>query len=1180
MWMISFKSISIRELKRRTISGVTAIALLLIGVFPAVAGSIQAPASGTPIESFTFGGNAPWFMQSTVSHDGIGAYQSGPITNSQASWMETTVSGPGAVRFWWKVSSESCCDQLQFSIDGSSETNIRGEIGWQSKVYAIPAGNHTLRWTYSTDGSVFGGSNAGWVDEVTFDQGTFDFTPPVTTASPPGGIVGTTQTVTLSANEPATIYYSTNGTEPTTESSQYVSPITIISTTTLKFFAVDTAGNIEQSKTAAYIFDTTPPFTSASPAAGTYVASRAVSLSCSDSGMGCAATYYCLGSGCTPSTTYSSPITIATSTDLRCYSVDKAGNNEAIKTNTYTITPDITSPTTTPSYPGGVYDLRNVSLTCNDGNGSGCADTYYCLGAGCTPTTKYASYLTLKSSTDLRFYSQDKWGNNESIKTVSYIIDATAPVTNASPVGGIGSSPLTVTLACSDGSGSGCSSIRYCLGKGCTPSTAYNGAISITSSTDLRFYSRDIVNNDELYRTERYTILTAPPTTFNVPAVAATIQAAIDAAKDGDTVLVAPGTYIENINFKGKVITVASSGGAGVTVINGNQAGPVVTFNTDEERTTVLNGFTITNGNAGWTSPNYGNGGGVYIYDASPTIINNRINGNTASWGGGIYESFGSPLIKDNIITLNTGTSYGGGISVGGAAAAEVVGNIISDNHSGFGGGISMWAAGTPTIKGNTIRNNTASNDGGGISMDNWSDAAILQNLLVNNVANKGSAITWLTPSDDRGPLLVNNTIVDTDLSQGSVVFADGYDGGVLLANNIVSANGERTAVYCGDFNDINPPLFSHNIVYSPSGHAFGGICSNQNGMNGNIAAKPLFHSSAAGEYYLLAGSPGIDAGDGMAPSLPQTDFYGNARIIDGNNDGVAVVDIGMAEYVGDPQVVVSPSSWDFGSTPVTTAQTKFFTISNSGTAPLTVNSPLTITGTDSSSFIVVTGGANPCSSLTPTIPQGGSCTVGVTFLPSSGTKSANLHIVSNSLNSPLTDVPLSGTGVPVFYLTLNITGSGNISGYSSTNFSCAGPSCSMAFPAGAAMLLSAAPSTNFTFAGWSGGGCNGTGDCSLTLYADTTINATFEPIPLVQIVGKPTEFFSLNEAFAAAFDGCTLKARNVVFSGALNLDLPVGVTLRGGFNSDFETISDYTFLQGILTLGRGCLTVNNLVIR
>ncbi len=112
------------------------------------------------------GGNLAWSAQTAVSKDGVSSARSGGIGHSQETWMQTTVTGPGALSFWWKVSSESCCDPLNFYIDGVSQADIRGEIHWQQKAYSITSGTHTLKWRYAKDGSVTNGTDAAWVDQV------------------------------------------------------------------------------------------------------------------------------------------------------------------------------------------------------------------------------------------------------------------------------------------------------------------------------------------------------------------------------------------------------------------------------------------------------------------------------------------------------------------------------------------------------------------------------------------------------------------------------------------------------------------------------------------------------------------------------------------------------------------------------------------------------------------------------------------------------------------------------------------------------------------------------------------------------------------------------------------------------------------------------------------------------
>jgi M6 family metalloprotease-like protein len=118
---------------------------------------------------FASSGDALWWGQTQTTHDGSDAAQSGPISASQASYLETTVSGPGTVGFYWKVSSEAYFDFLTFSVDGIDPIGpISGEVNWQYKSVLIPAGIHSLRWTYGKDWYLDAGLDAGWVDQVTF----------------------------------------------------------------------------------------------------------------------------------------------------------------------------------------------------------------------------------------------------------------------------------------------------------------------------------------------------------------------------------------------------------------------------------------------------------------------------------------------------------------------------------------------------------------------------------------------------------------------------------------------------------------------------------------------------------------------------------------------------------------------------------------------------------------------------------------------------------------------------------------------------------------------------------------------------------------------------------------------------------------------------------------------------
>jgi hypothetical protein len=115
-------------------------------------------------------GNAAWFPEISVTHDGIAAAQSGGIANSMYSELETTVHGPGTLTFWWKVSSEEYFDFLSFYI-GAETTNtasISGEVDWEQETFLIGPGSQTLSWIYAKDPDVSVGQDAGWVDQISF----------------------------------------------------------------------------------------------------------------------------------------------------------------------------------------------------------------------------------------------------------------------------------------------------------------------------------------------------------------------------------------------------------------------------------------------------------------------------------------------------------------------------------------------------------------------------------------------------------------------------------------------------------------------------------------------------------------------------------------------------------------------------------------------------------------------------------------------------------------------------------------------------------------------------------------------------------------------------------------------------------------------------------------------------
>jgi parallel beta-helix repeat protein len=392
--------------------------------------------------------------------------------------------------------------------------------------------------------------------------------------------------------------------------------------------------------------------------------------------------------------------------------------------------------------------------------------------------------------------------------------------------------------------------------------------------------------------------------TINVPKDQPTVQAGIDAATDGDMVLVAPGTYYENLDFKGKAITVTGSGGPKVTIIDGGHISQVVRFASGEGPGSMLSGFTIQHGMSGFM------GGGIYIDLTSPTIRHSVIQNNLATdGGGGIGIQCGSPLIEDNVIRNNSQRSNseggsGGGIYVLCPGSARIIGNRIENNiWPGSGGGISLNGAGTPLIKDNIISSNSAEwnprsvfSQGGGIFAINDSSALIIQNLMVANRATQGAGI-YLSEVEGQNPILLNNTIVgEPGWIQGGAIWVGGFDDGVQFLNNIaVGIPGAPTAgaIYCDGTFSQQPPIFTNNDAYSGNGTALQGTCASQSNQNGNISADPKFVDLVKQNYKLRAGSPAINAGTNSAPDLPKKDLAGHARIVGGT------IDMGAYEYQG-----------------------------------------------------------------------------------------------------------------------------------------------------------------------------------------------------------------------------------------------------------------------------------------
>jgi sulfatase modifying factor 1 len=115
-------------------------------------------------EANWFSGGSDWRVDFSVTHDGADSVKA-QTTDGQSSYREYTVTGPAVVDFWWKVSSEQIYDTFSYSLNGVNQETISGEVDWTYRTITLPAGTHTIHWTYTKDASDAVGQDAGWLDD-------------------------------------------------------------------------------------------------------------------------------------------------------------------------------------------------------------------------------------------------------------------------------------------------------------------------------------------------------------------------------------------------------------------------------------------------------------------------------------------------------------------------------------------------------------------------------------------------------------------------------------------------------------------------------------------------------------------------------------------------------------------------------------------------------------------------------------------------------------------------------------------------------------------------------------------------------------------------------------------------------------------------------------------------------
>ncbi len=392
---------------------------------------------------------------------------------------------------------------------------------------------------------------------------------------------------------------------------------------------------------------------------------------------------------------------------------------------------------------------------------------------------------------------------------------------------------------------------------------------------------------------------------INIPQDYSTIQEGINVSVNTDTILVQPGTYTENINYNGKAVIVGSlflttqdTTYISQTIIDGNQNDTVIRFECSEDSTSVLTGFTITNGYADYgggiycsvnSSPKLFNlliidnwsdyyGGGLTLLDCNSVLLDEiKLYGNqSGGFGGNLYISNSNIIISNSIINNGSAFNYGGGI-ICYNSILDFENVQICNNGSSFGAGI--YSDGCNISLRKSMINNNGSESGAAIMGIN-SDIEIINSIIANNGCFQYGVISC---SSSNEVYIINSILVNNTAQSPAGNLFGGID---FIFNSIL-------------YNNTEPHLNTNTIVH------YSNIQDGWEGV-GNIDSDPIFLNPTEDDYHLQNNSPCIGAGiDEIEINenwyyAPDIDIEGNQR----PNPTGSMPDMGAYENpFGEPQV-------------------------------------------------------------------------------------------------------------------------------------------------------------------------------------------------------------------------------------------------------------------------------------
>lgn len=322
-----------------------------------------------------------------------------------------------------------------------------------------------------------------------------------------------------------------------------------------------------------------------------------------------------------------------------------------------------------------------------------------------------------------------------------------------------------------------------------------------------------------------------------------TIQAAINEASDGDKIYVTEGTYLENITLKNGVALIGA--GASITTIDGGGAGSVV-YSENCDQNTVLQGFTITNGNVPSSE-----GGGMHNFDSDPTVADCTFTGNTALYGGGMENDYSNPTIIGCTFTGNTAV-YGGAME--NYYSSPIVFNCtFSDNTALYGGGMDNLS-GSPFVTDCTFSNNTAQGDpnsaGGGMSNSLEEGSTVITNPTVLRCIFSGNAAAYGGGMENeyRNPIVADCNFIN-NTTNGDPNFASGGGMYNFFSSPSVTACtfNNNTASFGGGISneDSNSLLVNCAFIGNSADFGVGGGIENFSNCNSIITNCTFTGNSA-----------------------------------------------------------------------------------------------------------------------------------------------------------------------------------------------------------------------------------------------------------------------------------------------------------------------------------------------